>query len=79
MSYSAELLNSASDSCSQYRQRLKQWAVVRQLPNMQSAVLTRFRTRSDADGHMTFLRRQVPQGQFQVIFDPQSNELNASN
>ncbi|MEO0406464.1 MAG: hypothetical protein AAF289_03840 [Cyanobacteria bacterium P01_A01_bin.135] len=70
MTYSAEL-HSASDSHA-YRQRLNHWAVVRLLPNMQRSVLTRFRTRSDADGHLTFLRNHMPQSQFQVVFDPLS-------
>ncbi len=69
MTYSAEL-NSALDAPSYYH--LNHWAVIRLMPNMQRAVLTRFRTRSDADGHMKFLRTHSPQSRFQVVFDPLS-------
>ncbi|MGF1513407.1 MAG: hypothetical protein ACFB5Z_06900 [Elainellaceae cyanobacterium] len=77
MTYSAESIHSASDSRSRYRHRLNSWAVIRLLPNMQRSVLNRFRTRSDADGHTTFLRHHIPQGEFQVIFDPQTDALEA--
>jgi len=72
MIHSAELLYSASESHG-YRQRLNTWAVVRLLPNMQRSIVTRFRTRSDADGHLSFLRTHMPKSQFQVIFDPQTD------
>lgn len=52
-----------------YRERLTPWIVVRLLPNLQSVVMGRFRTRSDADGYLTFLRRRIPTGHFVVMFD----------
>lgn len=55
-----------------YRDRLNHWAVVCLLPNMQRAVVQRFRNPSDADGYVKTLRRLVPQKQFIVVFDPYS-------
>jgi hypothetical protein len=54
-----------------YRERLKHWAVVRLLPDMQRRVMARFRSRADADGHLRFLRRNAPDSDFVVVFDPQ--------
>lgn len=54
-----------------YRERLKHWAIVRLLPDMQRSVMARFRSRADADGHLRFLRRNAPDCQFVVVFDPQ--------
>ncbi|NJL40103.1 MAG: hypothetical protein HC840_20345 [Leptolyngbyaceae cyanobacterium RM2_2_4] len=52
-----------------YRERLTCWAVVRLLPNMQRIVVARFRSRSDADGHLQVLQRMLPMAQFRVVFD----------
>ncbi len=35
-----------------YSKRLSPWVIVRLLPNMQRIVVGRFRTRSDAEGHL---------------------------
>jgi hypothetical protein len=55
-----------------YKQCLKSWAVARQLPNLQWLIIGRYRSRSDADGHLQLLRQRVPNLQFKVVFD-QSN------
>ena len=52
-----------------YRDRLKYWAVVRLLPNMQRITVARFRSRSDADGHQQFLTHHLPTARFLVMFD----------
>ena len=52
-----------------YRQRITPWIVVRLLPNMQRTVTGRFQRRSDAEGHLQFLQRYIPDGEFRVIFD----------
>ncbi|MFB2978946.1 hypothetical protein [Microseira sp. BLCC-F43] len=52
-----------------YRQRLNCWAIARLLPTHQSAIIARFRNRSDADGHFQFLRWKVPHIQLLVVFD----------
>lgn len=54
-----------------YRERLTPWTIVRLLPDMQRVIIGRFRSRSDADGHIRFLRQQIPYGSFEVIFDSQ--------
>ncbi|HEY9671303.1 MAG TPA: hypothetical protein V6D11_07660 [Waterburya sp.] len=55
-----------------YKQRLTPWAIARLLPDMQRTIVGRFRSRSDADGHLQFLQRQIPNASFVVIFDQQS-------
>lgn len=52
-----------------YRHRLNTWSVVRLLPNLKTQTIARFRSRSDADGHLQFLRQQLPTVQFAVLFD----------
>lgn len=52
-----------------YRDRLSYWSVVRLLPDLKTQTIARFRSRSDADGHLQFLRQQLPTVQFAVLFD----------
>jgi hypothetical protein len=52
-----------------YKERLTPWAIAHLLPDMQRIIVGRFRHRSDADGHMQFLRRQNPTASFVVVFD----------
>jgi hypothetical protein len=49
-----------------YSIRLKPWVVARQLPNLQWAIIARYRSRSDADGHVLLLRQRVPNVQFKL-------------
>ncbi|NEO28858.1 MAG: hypothetical protein F6K36_00025 [Symploca sp. SIO3C6] len=53
-----------------YRERLQPWVLVRLLPKMQNIRVARFRSRSDAEGHLLAYRRLMPNDQFIVIFDP---------
>lgn len=53
-----------------YGDRLRRWAVVRLLPNMQRVVVARFVKESDADGYATALRRLQPEAIVIVVFDP---------
>jgi hypothetical protein len=48
---------------------LKPWAVVRQRPNLKWVIVARYRSRSDADGHLLLLRQRVPNLQFKVVFE----------
>ncbi len=43
------------------KQCLKPWAVVRQLPNLKWRIIARYRSRSDADGHLLLLLYSSPQ------------------
>lgn len=56
-----------------YRDRLHCWAIVRFLPKMQRVTIARFRSRSDADGHLQFLRQTIPNAEFEVMFDVGEN------
>ena len=56
-----------------YRARLNPWVIVRLLPNMQRTIVGRFRSRSDADGHLQCLRQLIPHASFVVVFDLQSD------
>lgn len=56
-----------------YRDRLHCWAIARLLPNMQRIIVCRFRSRSDADGHLQRLRHLMPDATFVVVFDLQAN------
>lgn len=52
-----------------YSKRLSPWVIVRLLPNMQRAVVGRFRNRSDAEGHLQVLKRLMPHAKMIVVFD----------
>ncbi|MGB5959773.1 MAG: hypothetical protein WBG73_03855 [Coleofasciculaceae cyanobacterium] len=52
-----------------YGKRHNPWVIVRLLPNMQRLVVGRFRTRSDAEGHLQILRRLIPDVEMIVVFD----------
>lgn len=41
------------------------------MPSMQRAIVGRFRSRSDADGHLLCLRQLMPQTTLVVVFDLQ--------
>lgn len=52
-----------------YGKRHSPWVIVRLLPNMQRAVVGRFRKRSDAEGHLQVLQRLIPNAEMIVVFD----------
>jgi hypothetical protein len=52
-----------------YKTCLKPWAVARQLPNLQWVIIGRYRSRSDADGHLKLCRQRIPDREFKVVFD----------
>ncbi|MGH1395440.1 MAG: hypothetical protein ACRAVC_15610 [Trichormus sp.] len=58
-----------------YKERLNPWAITRLLPDMQRVTVARFRSRSDADGHVQLLRQLIPDGIFTVVFDSQREEV----
>jgi hypothetical protein len=51
-----------------YADRLKYWAIVRLLPTQRWVILARFHRRSDAEGHLRFLRRQMPNVVLAIVF-----------
>lgn len=58
-----------------YKERLNPWAITRLLPDMQRVTVARFRTRSDADGHLQRLRQLIPDASLIVVFDCQREEV----
>ncbi len=52
-----------------YKDILKPWAVARLGENSQWIIIARYKSRSDADGHLLLLRQRVPNIQFKVVFD----------
>jgi hypothetical protein len=52
-----------------YLESLHPWCIVRLLPNLQSAIVARFRRRSDAEAHLQILRRLVPTVAYRIVFD----------
>jgi hypothetical protein len=49
--------------------RLSPWVIVRLLPNLQRRVVGRFRSRSDAEGHLQALQRLMPDAEMIILFD----------
>lgn len=57
-----------------YKERLNSWAIARLLADMQRVIVARFRSRSDADGHLQRLRQLIPDAYFVLVFDCQRDE-----
>jgi hypothetical protein len=57
-----------------YKDNLKPWAVARQGKNLQWVIIARYKSRSDADGHLLLLRQRVPDMEFKVVFDLPNQE-----
>jgi hypothetical protein len=51
-----------------YCERLKFWVLVRQLPSRSWVTIARFSRRADADGHLAYLQRVLPDVPFTVVF-----------
>lgn len=54
------------------------WAIVMIQDAVQRSIITRFRNRQDADDHLRTIRRHMPQGFFEVVFDPSEYPVRAS-
>jgi hypothetical protein len=54
-----------------YQKRLYPWAFAKLMPSMQRAIVGRFRSRSDAEGHLLRLRQLMPQATLVIVFDLQ--------
>ncbi|MBW4467122.1 MAG: hypothetical protein KME07_16985 [Pegethrix bostrychoides GSE-TBD4-15B] len=55
-----------------YYNRLHPWCVIRCLPKAQTLIVARFRKRGDADNYLNTLRRLMPNGRFELMFDPET-------
>lgn len=51
------------------------WAIIRLLPDMQNAVVNRFRRRADAEECLRLLRRSMPNEQYLLIYAPPGLDL----
>jgi hypothetical protein len=54
------------------------WAIVMIQDAVQRSTITRFRNRQDADDHLRAIRRHMPQGVFEVVFDPPEQPMRQS-
>jgi hypothetical protein len=61
--------NKGDKSIMTKKQCLKPWAVARQLPSLKWVIIGRYRSRSDADGHLQLCRRRVRNIEFKVVFE----------
>lgn len=59
-----------------YKERLNTWAVSRILADEQRVIVARFRSLSDADGHMRLMRQLNPNARFELGVDCQREEAN---
>jgi hypothetical protein len=74
MTYNSNLNDLVTDACAvSYRERLHHWAIALLLPNMERKIVARFRSRSDADGHLRFLRQHHHDAEYIVLFDNQQS------
>ena len=57
-----------------YYNRLHPWCVIRCLPKAQTLTVTRFRKRGDAEDYLKTVRRLMPDGRFEVMFDAETEQ-----
>jgi hypothetical protein len=69
--------NASATEAIAYKKRLNSWAIAKLLPDMQREIVARFRSRSDADGHMQLLSRMTPDANFMLVFDCPSEQATA--
>jgi hypothetical protein len=51
-----------------YRDKLKPWCIIRQLPDFQRSIVARFSRRNDAEAYLIALQRLMPTTRHVVIF-----------
>jgi hypothetical protein len=49
------------------------WVIVKTVVITQSHIVARFANRQDADDHLRFLRRTIPNGGFEIMFEPHND------
>ncbi|MDX2228067.1 MAG: hypothetical protein NW220_00425 [Leptolyngbyaceae cyanobacterium bins.349] len=54
-----------------YKDRLNRWAIARVENSQAHTIVARFRSHSDAEGHLKFLRHQFPEDHFIIVFEKQ--------
>ena len=58
-----------------YRKRLNGWAVARVVTEQEKVIVSRFRSRSDAEGYIQHIRQMIPNTVFELFFDCQREEV----
>jgi hypothetical protein len=58
-----------------YKQQLYPWVIYRHLPNLQRLAVARFRRRNDAEEHLRIIKRLLPQAEFAIAFEVNSQQL----
>lgn len=53
-----------------YKNQLRPWCIIRNLPELKKAVVCRFRHRNDAEGHLLVLKQMIPKISYEIAFDP---------
>ncbi|NEO30710.1 MAG: hypothetical protein F6K36_09810 [Symploca sp. SIO3C6] len=46
------------------------WTIVRLISPVQWVVITRYRSRADAERNLNFCRQQIAEVKFELVFDP---------
>jgi hypothetical protein len=54
---------------STYQAMLQPWAIYRRSGAVSNIFIARFRSRSDAEGHLMILRQNIPDARFEVVFE----------
>ncbi len=67
--------SSSKSSTISYRDRLNPWTITRLLPNLERTVIARFRSRSNAEGHLQHMKQLFPKASFTLAFDSQSEPI----
>lgn len=52
-----------------YKDKLFPWCIINPRPGLHTRIVGRFRSRSDAEGHLQLLRRLIPHLHFEIMFD----------
>ena len=62
-----------------YSEKLKPWCIVRDIPNQENIVVTRFRRRDDAAAYLQVLRQSGRDIAFQIVFKAQNVNMPREN
>ncbi|MDP5016861.1 hypothetical protein FJR11_07325 [Anabaena sp. UHCC 0187] len=58
-----------------YKKRLNGWAVARVVTEQEKVIVSRFRSRADAEGYIQHIRQMIPDTVFELFFDCQREEV----
>ncbi|NMG08581.1 hypothetical protein [Brasilonema sp. UFV-L1] len=58
-----------------YQERLKPWAVINSLSSSQKIIISRHRSRVDAEEYLGLLRQQKPIGKHEIVFKPTDDRI----